>query len=257
MMQARCAKWVTKAKHKCMADAANKIELEPAYVLHARAYRETSLIVELFTASHGRVGAVARGARRPKSALRGLLNPFQPLRVSCVGRGELATLTHAEYGGTAAALSDQYVLAGFYVNELLLKLMERADPHPDLFVHYGGLVAVMAERGPLEAALRTFELQLLREIGYELEFATDGGSGDPLAAGAHYQFTPEHGPSRVSPDEATGPVHLGADLLAIGRLDFSEEGSRRAAKHILRDVLNYYLGDRTLHTRRVAAAMKR
>lgn len=240
-----------------MSGTSNKIELEPAYVLHARSYRETSLLVELFTANHGRIGAMARGARRPKSALRGLLNPFQPLRVSCAGRGELATLTHAEYGGTAAALSDQYVLAGFYVNELLLKLMERADPHPDLFVHYGGLIANMSERRSLEPALRTFELQLLREIGYELDFAAEAGSGEAIDPVARYEFSPESGPRLSSPGDASVSSYLGRDLLAIGQLDFAEPSALHAAKQILRDVLNYYLGDRTLQTRRIAAAMKR
>ena len=215
------------------------------------------LLVELFTANHGRIGAMARGARRPKSVLRGLLNPFQPLRVSCTGRGELATLTHAEYGGTAAALTDQYVLAGFYVNELLLKLMERADPHPDLFVHYGGLVAVMSERGALEPALRTFELQLLREIGYELDFAVDATSGECIRPDARYEFSPEFGAQLSTGDDAGITAHAGRDLLAIGQLDFSEDSALSCAKQILRDVLNYYLGDRKLQTRRIAAAMKR
>ena len=106
-----------------------RVELEPAYILHTRSYRETSQIIEVFTPGFGRAGLVAKGARRPKSAFRGILNPFQPLRVSWSGRGELATLTQAEAVSVADVMPGSSVMAGFYVNELLLKLLQLQKAH--------------------------------------------------------------------------------------------------------------------------------
>ncbi len=143
---------------------AARVELEPAYILHTRPYRETSLILEVFTLGYGRAGLVARGVRRPQSPLRGILNPFQPLRLSWTGKGELATLGQAEQGGVSAELRGDAVMAGFYVHELLLNLLQRHDPHPQLFGHYATLLASLAEGQPVEKLLRVFELELLREI---------------------------------------------------------------------------------------------
>ena len=143
-----------------------RVELEPAYILHTRPYRESSLILEVFTPGYGRTGLVARGARRPKSPLRGILNSFQPLRLTWSGRGELATLAQAEQGGHSRQLRGDAVMAGFYVHELLLKLLQRHDPHPQLFGHYATLLANLADGHPVEKLLRIFELELLREIGY-------------------------------------------------------------------------------------------
>ena len=233
-----------------------RVDLEPAYVLHGRAYRETSQIVEVFTAGHGRLGLVAKGSRRPKSALRGMLNPFQPLRLSWSGRGELPTLTQAELGGTAIPLTGSAVMAGFYVNELLMKLLERVDPHPDLFAHYASLIAELGEDSSIEALLRRFELQLLNEIGYAPELSREAETHAPLDAGKLYEFRPESGvmpaTGRQSGDHYTGEL-----LLSIDRLEFESAEVLRAAKRLLRNVLNFHLGDRGLQTRRVASAMKR
>jgi DNA repair protein RecO (recombination protein O) len=125
-------------------NSAVRVELEFAYVLHARSYRETSQLLEVFTPGHGRVGLLARGSRRPKSPFRGLLNPFQPLRLSWSGRGELGSLRQVELAGIASAPSGNLLMAGFYVNELILKLLQRNDPHPGLFTHYASLIGRMA-----------------------------------------------------------------------------------------------------------------
>ena len=157
-----------------------RVELEPAYILHTRAYRETSLILEVFTHGYGRTGLVARGARRPKSPFRGILNSFQPLRLSWSGRGELPTLAQAEQGGQSSQLRGDAVLAGFYVHELLLKLLQRHDPHPQLFGHYATLLANLADGQSVEKLLRIFELELLREIGYALSLDSDAQWHEPL-----------------------------------------------------------------------------
>jgi len=237
----------------------NRIELEPGYVLHGRAYRETSQILELFTAEYGRVGVVARGARRPKSALRGLLNPFQPLRLSWSGRGELATLTQAELGGVALPLAGTAVMAGFYANELVLKLLGRNDPHPDLFLHYSSLIAVLAKSkgDDLETALRQFEMRLLDEIGYAPNFHLEAISHEPLEPASWYEFNVGEGAVPALSGADRSACYRGSVLLAIQQLDFTLPETRRAAKTLLRNVLNFHLGERGLQTRRVASAMKR
>jgi DNA repair protein RecO (recombination protein O) len=234
-----------------------RVELEPGYILHSRSYRETSVILEVFTQGFGRAGLVARGARRPRSAMRGLLNPFQPLRLSWSGRGELATLRSVEPGGIFSALSGDAVMAGFYVNELLMKLLHRFDPHPNLFAHYAALLAKLASGGELEASLRNFELDLLREIGYELNLECEAVTHEPLRDDQNYEFRIELG--AVAAEQNTDePTHFsGSELLAIGRGDFADTGHLRSAKRLLRNVLDYHLGGKGLQTRRIASAMKR
>jgi DNA repair protein RecO (recombination protein O) len=234
-----------------------RVDLNPAYVLHARAYRETSQILEVFTADYGRVGLIARGARRPKSSFRGLLNPFQPLRLSWSGRGELATLREADLGGVAANLTGDRLMAGFYVNELLMRLLGRSDPHPQLFAHYISLIAEIGHGESLEPLLRRFELQLLSELGYALNLEKDAINHMPLQPDQAYEFRVEDGPVPVSGNASDWAVFSGATLLAIGRMNFEDESHLRDAKRLLRSVLNHHLGDRGLQTRRVAAAMKR
>ena len=232
-----------------------RVEFEPAYILHVRPYRETSLILEIFTPGYGRVGLVARGARRPKSPLRGILNPFQPLRLSWIGAGELATLVQAEQGGVSAGLRGDAVMAGFYVHELLLKLLQRHDPHPHLFGHYATMLASMAEGQLVEKLLRVFELELLREIGYALSLDCDALKHEVLRPQQLYVFRPEQG--AVPAEHGEEPCFSGAELLAIGRLELDDANCLRNAKRLLRHVVDYHLGGKLLQTRRVAGAMKR
>ena len=239
--------------------SATHINLEPAYVLHARGYRETSLLLEVFTHLHGRVGLIARGARRPKSALRGILDPFQPLRMSWSGRGELQTLRDAELAGTATPLTGERVMSGFYLNELLLKFLQRHDPHPELFAHYAQTIADLAAAdgtAAIEPVLRRFELGLLRESGYALNLTEDATTHEPLEPDAAYDFFPDQGAVPVRGEDA-GLRFSGAELLAIDAGDFSAPGVTRAARRLLRAVINTHLGDAGLRTRRVAAAMRR
>jgi DNA repair protein RecO (recombination protein O) len=236
---------------------AARVELEPAYILHTRPYRETSLILEVFTSGYGRAGLVARGARRPQSPLRGILNPFQPLRLSWVGGGELGTLGQAEQGGISAELRGDAVMAGFYVHELLLKLLQRHDPHPQLFGHYATLLASLADGQPVEKLLRIFELELLREIGYALSLDCDALKHEILKPQQLYVFRPEQGAVPAEHEHGAESCFSGAELLAIGRLELDDVACLRNAKRLLRHVLDYHLGGKLLQTRRVAGAMKR
>lgn len=234
-----------------------RVELEPAFVLHVQPWRETSQIVEVFSHSHGRVGMVARGSRRPASVMRGLLNPFCPLRLSWSGRGELATLRDAEPIGLSRRLDSERVMAGFYINELLLRLLERGDSHPLLFARYSALVGELAGHAPCEPLLRNFELQLLEELGYALNLQCDAVRNEALVPEQWYEFRLDQGAVPVDRESTDSLCFRGADLLSIGNGSFAAEDSLKAAKRLLRAALNFHLGQRVLQTRRVAAAMKR
>lgn len=234
-----------------------RVDLEPAFVLHARPWRETSQMLEVFAQTYGRVGLIARGARRPKSAFRGILNPFQPVRLSWSGRGELCTLTDAELGGRFAAMPGDRVMGAFYINELLLKLLQRSDPHTDLFALYATFLSDMRQDLELEVLLRRFEMALLAELGYELNLHQDALSGENLVPKQLYEFRIEQGAvpiARITPDAL---CLTGEELLEISKGEFSTPESRASGKRLLRYVLNFHLGQKMLHTRRIASAMKR
>jgi DNA repair protein RecO (recombination protein O) len=235
----------------------NRVELEPAYILHARAYRETSQILEVFTAGHGRLSFVARGARRPKSPLRGILNPFQSLRLSWSGRGEMQTLREAEPAGPLTHINNAVVLSCFYINELILKLLVRSDPHPDLFAHYTSLMMAIQSGQSVEPLLRMFEMQLLAEIGYAPNLSSDAATHAPVDTSLLYEFVADYGVVEVGEAAPAARVFMGSSLLAISRLEFSDSEVLRDAKRLLREILNFHLGNRALHTRRVASAMNR
>jgi DNA repair protein RecO (recombination protein O) len=231
--------------------------LELAFLLQVRPYRETSLLIEAFVRSQGRLGFVARGARRPRSAWRSLLQPFRPLVISWAGRGALQTLRTAEPAAPMAAPTGAEVVSAFYLNELLLALLRRGDPHPELFDRYATALAELAAAGSPEPALRRFELGLLQELGYGLCLDRDAGSDRPLDPAGQYRYVPEHGPVAVRDGEAGGPFYSGAALLGIAREDFADDATRRAARQLLRAAIAHHLGDRELRTRTVLAAMRR
>ncbi len=239
-----------------MSGSTISADLEDAYVLHSHPYQETSQILEVLGAHHGRLGLVARGARRPKSPWRSILQPFLPLRLSWVGRGSLLTLRGAEAASFAPALDGLALMAAFYLNELILNFVRRGDPHPGLFVAYAHALAELRAGGDPEPALRRFELQLLAEAGYGLNLDHDVLNDMPLDPAALYEYRLEQGPV---PAAAGGPAltFSGGELLAIGRGDFSVPARLQAAKRLLRSVLAHYLDGRTLKTREVLASMRR
>ena len=232
---------------------------EAAFVLHAYPYRETSLIVEAFTPGYGRVAMVARGAKRPRSETRGLLQAFQPLVLSWAGTGELKTLLKAEWRGGMPLPGGSALLAGFYVNELLLKLLPREDPHAGLFDAYAAALAALAER-PAAAAqaavLRRFELTLLAELGYALALTRDVASGDPVDPAGRYHYVPDRGPLRIAANAAQEPgpggtVVRGATLIALTTQAFPDAETAAEAKRLMREVLDHYLDARQVFSRRI------
>lgn len=225
-----------------------RAELEPAYLLHSRSYRETSLLVEAFTRQHGRVGLVARGARAQRSRLRGVLRPFQPLLLSWSGRGELGTLTNAEASAPAWLSTGALLAGGFYLNELLMRLLARDDPHAVLYSAYEETLEALGRGAPPEPALRLFEKRLLAELGYALLLDRDT-NGESLRPDALYHYHLESGPTPVDGvREGMLAVH-GSTLLALsaGRLEGRCELAE--AKRLTRTALKQYLGGRPLRSR--------
>jgi DNA repair protein RecO (recombination protein O) len=224
--------------------SSERVSLQPAYVLHRRPYRESSLLVETFTAEHGRVGLMAKGAKRGR--LQAVLQPFQPVLVSWSGRGELRTLTGAETHGPVPKLPGRLLFSGFYLNELLLKLLQREDPHPELFARYGESLATLA--ADEEWALRLFERDLLRELGYGLALEHDA-AGEPLDSLALYHYQAEQGAILVSRPLAGQLTLHGSSLLALCGMAEPDALARRETKRLLRAMLAIYLNGRVLESR--------
>jgi DNA repair protein RecO (recombination protein O) len=235
----------------------SRVVLEPAFVLHHRPYRDTSLLLELLTCTHGRVGVVARGARGPRSRTRGLLQPFRPLLVSWSGRGELVTLTGVEAGTPSPPLPPGRLMSGFYLNELLIRLLGRHDPQQELFGRYAGTLAAMGscDGRTLEVLLRRFEKQLLELLGYGLNLTHDAYTGQPVRADCQYRFRADAGPEIVGVCDG-GRTVSGASLLALEAGEFTEALHLREARVVLREALDRQLGGRALHTRQVARATR-
>jgi DNA repair protein RecO (recombination protein O) len=230
-------------------------DTQPAFLLHSYPYRETSLVIETFSRHHGRVAMVARGARRPRSALRGVLMAFQPLLLNWSGRAELRTLHKAEWQAGLPQLKGDALLCGFYLNELLLKLIARDDPHEQLFLAYEQTLHALAGGAAPEVTLRRFERQLLRELGYALSLERDAVSGEPVAAGDCYVYLIESGPVRVAPgcnEPHQNRLELnGQTLLDMARDEYANPVTLQQSKALMRTLINHYLGNQMLNTRQL------
>jgi DNA repair protein RecO (recombination protein O) len=233
-----------------MHPQSQRIELHPAYILHSKPYRDTSLLIEAFSQEHGRLGLVARGARGGKGGKKAPLQPFRRYLMSWHGRGDLATLTQWEGDGLPILLSGQAVMSGFYLNELLMRLTHRHDPHPELFEHYKAALACLAQTDSQESCLRTFELDLLEELGYGLILDHEAETGEPIEAGAGYCYYLERGPLR-SDGQCAGVRLQGQTLLELSARAVTGEQAQKEAKRLMRTVLQKYLGERPLQTREI------
>ena len=229
-----------------------RVENAPGYVLHSRPWRETSLIVEAFTREHGRVGLVARGVRRARSRFRGLILPFHLLLLSWSGRGELPALTGADTEGPVRTLRGRALFSGFYLNELLLKLLPRNDAHPDLFDDYRRALAELGANGVLDTVLRTFEKRLLDALGYGPTLDRAADTGAPVCPDKRYRYVPQRGPIEGASAEE-GPVVSGRTLLALagGRLGDEDDRVRTEARRLMRAILAPHLGPRPLGSRQL------
>ena len=224
-----------------------RIQLTPGHVLRTQPYRDTSLLVEAWTYHHGRVGLIARGSRAPRSRTRALLQPFQPLLLSWNEQGDLGALTGVEADGHAAALPGEAIFSGWYLNELLIRLLPRHDPHPDLYADY--VVALAQLPSALEAALRIFEKNLLTELGYGLQLDDDLDPATP------YRYDTELGP--VVADIGDGDAYAGSSLIALRDEQLDDETALRDARRLLRAPLRRLLGDKPLETARLLRQIRR
>jgi DNA repair protein RecO (recombination protein O) len=243
--------------------AAADTGLDRGYVLHSYPYRETSLILQVWTEKHGRFGIVAKGVRRPKSANRSLLLPFQPLLLSWFGRGELKTLKVVEPAAPATPLAGESLMSAFYLNELMLKLTSREDPHEALFEAYdqavGQLRALSRLLAPAGAApgmtvepiLRRFELKLLQELGYAVEMGREAGHGPPIAAEREYFYVIERGPVAAGEGDApSNAVRLrGRTLIDLESGNLDDPATAAQAKQLMRLLINHSLNGQELATR--------
>jgi DNA repair protein RecO (recombination protein O) len=228
-------------------------QLNAAFVLHQRPYRDSSRIADLLTAEFGRVALVARGIRSRRGGQAALLQPFRPLLVSWSGRSELKTLNSVEPSGEAIELKGSVLLSGFYLNELLLRLTQKHDPHPELFAVYQATLKRLNQGENPSRALRIFEKRLLECLGYGLNLELTAGDNHKVDASRHYTYQVERG-AELSVEENTASYD-GRSLLSLASEDLADERSLQDARRLLRNTLDYYLGDKPLKSRQILYSM--
>lgn len=232
------------------SDKEGKVASQPAFVLHSYPYKETSLIVDVFSRDHGRVALIAKGAKRPHSKLRGVLQTFQPLSVGWAGKAEVRTLTAAEWIGGLLPLEKSALLSGFYLNELLVKLLARDDPHPELFNHYIDTLNQLAHGESAPIVLRKFERALLKATGVGGDFTVCISTGHPVELDQFYVVDPERGPRPPHPAD-TAPRVLGKTLFDMEREDYLDNTTQVQSKFLMRFLLAHHLGGAPLNTRQI------
>jgi DNA repair protein RecO (recombination protein O) len=230
-----------------------RVDLQPAYVLHRRDFRNSSLIVEAFTPEFGRIGLVARGVRSPRSEKNALLQCFRPLLISWTGKGELYTLTDVEADSFVSPVIGAAYASCFYLNELLMRLLQRDDAHEEVYSLYRQAlqdVQATSSATATERVLRLFEKRLLQELGYGLMLECEADTGQLLDANCEYCYEPQRGPvPRVIGRPASGPIVSGQSLLSLARNELTDVTSLRDSKRLMRAILREYLGDKPLQSR--------
>jgi DNA repair protein RecO (recombination protein O) len=227
-----------------------RVDGAAAFLLHTHPYSETSLVLDVFARDHGRLAILARGARRPRSVLRGVLLGFQPLELGWFGGGEVKTLARAEWLGGLPLLGGKALLLGYYLNELLLKLLPREDAHPVLFDAYWAALVAMTRSATETADLRRFEKTLLRELGYGLALDRVAGSAEPVRPDRQYAYQVEQGiveDAGVSP----GLTFAGKTLLDLAADDYSDPRTLAESKALMRQLMAHHLGGQGLQSRRI------
>lgn len=243
-----------------MVQSNTKVLLEPAYVLHQRPYRDSSLLLDIYSQQYGRLGLVAKGVKGKNKSRQALLQAFVPLQLSWSGRGELGTVTDVEANGLAFQFNGQVLLSGFYLNELLLNLLHRHDPHPDLFDYYRYTLeqlSVNTDARHLQQTLRLFEMKLLQEIGYGLVLDYEVEQGEPILPDAVYRYVLGQGPLQIQAENHDSMTFKGSSLLAFATQQLDHGATLRDAKRLTRQVLDHYLAGKKLHSRQLLLDLQR
>ncbi|MGQ0658163.1 MAG: DNA repair protein RecO [Chromatiales bacterium] len=228
-----------------------RVELQPCYLLHRRSHRETSLLLEVFSAQHGRVALIAKGVLRRTSDSGAHMQPFRSLLLSWTERGgELGTLGRCEAAGPALLREGQALLCGFYLNELILRAVPRHDPHPEIYNDYDKAIHALG-RPPagVEAILRTFEKRLLQGLGYGLILDHDVASGEPIEAEGRYHYQPGQGPIRGEAASMESVPVSGAALMGLANERFADATVLAEAKRLMRALLRIHIGEKPLASR--------
>lgn len=222
--------------------------LQAAYIIHSRNYKETSLILDVFTKEFGRVSTIAKGVRKAKSKTAGLLQPFIPLQVSYTGKTDLKTLTHVEIIPPARQLSGIAMYCGFYLNDLVMHFLHQYDPHPEVFKNYRECLMNLDPKHSLERPLRLFELNLLEHVGFGLQLDHEGDSNKAIDSNKRYVFFPDRGAVATE----AGPIS-GKTLIALREKKLNDREILFEAKWLLRRVIDFHLPGQTLNSRLLIA----
>jgi DNA repair protein RecO (recombination protein O) len=235
-----------------------RISLQPAYILHHRPYRETSVILELFTLDYGRIATVAKGVRQNRSPIRSLLQPFIPLLISWQGKGDLMTLVNAEANGQPLRLLGECLLSGLYLNEILVRLLQKHDTHAPLYTIYQNTLLELHKAPLQQKTLRLFEKKLLEELGYGLQVEHEVSAGLPFQADRYYRFHSEHG-FELCPDinmPVSPTIFSGKSIIALAQEKLEDKETLKEIKRLMRIALLPLLGQQQLHSRRLFEGMK-
>ena len=224
-------------------------ENQQVYVLHTYPFKETSLIVEIFSKEFGRISLIAKGARRPKSALRGMLQSFQALEASWSGIGELKTLHGIEWCDQYLSMEGNSLICGFYLNELLLRLLPKEDKYESLFIFYHSTMENLSQGIDIGVTLRKFELKLLLELGYEVVLKVDANSNE-IKPDKTYYYEAEQGALEKFRTEKSIKV-VGQTLIDMGNDNFDSVTTELQSKNLMRFLINYYLGDKPLNSKQL------
>jgi len=224
-------------------------DLQPTYILHSRPYSNTSRILEAFTREHGRIALLAKGIRRGKNSNHSLIQLFTPILITWAGKGELQFLKHIEPNGLSHQLTGRALLCGFYLNELLIRLLHKADPHPYLFQAYQESLQAFEQGQASDITLRLFEKHFLQELGYALNLTHDAQTHGDIHPEKYYHFNPSSGFHETQSRTYSQNRFLGAHLLSIHRNHYDDKETRAAAKRLFRQALEPLLGHKPLKTR--------
>ncbi|HJL80003.1 MAG: DNA repair protein RecO [Gammaproteobacteria bacterium] len=233
------------------------IENEPVFIIHQRPYSETSQILNLFSKNYGRVDVIAKGSKRPKSKFRSFIQPFMPLSASWSGRSQLKTLRNIEAVEHHQSLvhSDHF-LSALYMNELILHFLSNADPYPGLFEIYHEALRQFNLSDEHEPLLRMFEIKLLEEIGYAINFQTEALSSKTININEYYRYEPEQG-FHLLPSDSQIKKYSGGQIKSIQKMDFSESDTLLAAKKLTRETIHFHLDGKELMTKKMYKSIKR